>query len=327
VIEIKNLKKTFSQEKDAFPHQKHLREQSTNTLFMIKPLAFKTNKSSLEDNFFIKKEPIQGNSKAKALFEWTHLTELLLKEGITIHQYESLGHETPDAVFPNNWFSTHRNSNGTKTLCLYPLHLENRRKERKEEILNHLKIGYSKIEDLTFHEKDSPPLILEGTGSLILDRINQRAFASISKRTDLELAKYWAEKFKYKEIITFFSSKETPVYHTNVMMSLGTHFAIICLEAIENEEERNKVQKKIEIFRDIIPISKEQMNNFCGNVLEIKNSFDEHLLVMSTRAYQSFNDRQLKILSNHVKKFIHAPINTIEDLGGGGVRCMIAELF
>jgi hypothetical protein len=111
------------------------------------------------------------------------------------------------------------------------------------------------------------------------------------------------------------------------MMSLGTHFAIICLDAIEDKKERNKVQKKIETFRDLIPITKEQMNNFCGNVLEVKNAFDEPLLVMSTRAYKSFDDRQLKILSNHVKKFIHAPIDTIENLGGGGVRCMMAELF
>tara|TARA_B100000029_G_scaffold448763_1_gene471486 strand:- start:517 stop:1500 length:984 start_codon:yes stop_codon:yes gene_type:complete len=327
MIEVRNLKKTFSTKEDSFPHQKSTKDQSTNNIFMIRPLSFNPNKEAQKDNHFINKNVVTEKPKAKALLEWSQFTDLLLKEGITIHYYESLDKATPDAIFPNNWFSSHRNQDGSKTLCLYPMYLENRRGERKEEIIQYLQEGHSKTVDLSFYENLSNPLFLEGTGSLILDRVGYKAYAAISKRTDLELAKYWAETFKYKEIITFSTTKESPIYHTNIMLSLGTNFAIACLDAIENTEERKKIRSKLETTRDIITITKEQMNKFCGNVLEVKNEFDEPMLALSTRAFQSFEERQLNMLSNHVKKFIHSPINTIEDLGGGGVRCMIAELF
>ena len=327
MIEVRNLKKKFLTKKDSFPFQKSIKEQSTNNIFMVRPLTFNLNNAAQNDNYFINKKPPTNKPKAKALLEWTHFTDLLLKEGVTIHHYESLDKNTPDAIFPNNWFSSHRNQDGSKTLCLYPMYLKNRRGERKEEIIQYLQEGHSKTVDLSFYENLSRPLFLEGTGSLILDRIGNKAYAAISKRTDPELAKYWAETFKYKEILTFSTKKEYPIYHTNIMLSLGTHFAIVCLDAIDDLEERKKIQGKLEMTRDIIPITKDQMNNFCGNVIEIKNGFDEPILVLSTRAFQSFEERQLNMLSNHVKKFVHSSINTIEDLGGASMRCMIAELF
>ena len=327
MLEVKNQKKSFSNPTETFPSQKNIFEQTTGHLFMVKSLTFSLNQESKKDNKFIKENIKIQSPKSKALFEWTALSDLLLKEGLTLHIYECLDKETPDAIFPNNWFSTHRNHDGTKCLCLYPMYLENRRNEKKESIIKHLLVGYSEIVDLSLYEKRPSPLFLEGTGSLVLDRPNRRAFAAISKRTNQDLVKYWAEKFKYKELITFNTSLNNPIYHTNVMMSLGTNFAIVCLDVIEDKSERKKVQQKLESSKDLITISIQQMESFCANVIEVKNNFDEPLLVLSSRAYQSFNNFQLKSLSNHVSKFVHTPLDTIEDLGGGGARCLIAELF
>ncbi|MBG07450.1 MAG: amidinotransferase [Halobacteriovoraceae bacterium] len=327
MLEVKNNQKSFSDPTESFPTQKNVYEQTTNHFFMVKSLTFSSNKLSIEDNGFIKKDSKIQSPKSKALLEWTALSDILLKEGLTLHIYECLDKETPDALFPNDWFSTHRNQDGTKCLCLYPMFLENRRKEKKESIIKHLLAGYSEIVDLSLYEKRPAPLFLEGTGSLVLDRVNRKAFAAISKRTNPDLLKYWAEKFKYKELITFNTNIDRPVYHTNIMMSLGSRFAVVCLDAIEDQKDRKKVQQKLESSKDLIIISKEQMYSFCANIIEVKNSFDEPFLILSTRAYKSFTDFQLKSLSNHVNKFVHTPLDTIEDLGGGSARCLLAELF
>ena len=158
MLMVKNNKKSFSSPIDSFPVQKDSLEQTTNHFFMVKSLTFSTNKLSIEDNLFIKKDIKIQSPKSKALLEWTALSDILLKEDLTIHIYECLDKETPDALFPNDWFSTHRNQDGTKCLCLYPMFLENRRKEKKESIIKHLLVGYSEIVDLSLYEKRPDPL-------------------------------------------------------------------------------------------------------------------------------------------------------------------------
>lgn len=318
--------------------------QSTNHVLMVAPTSFVKNLQAAEDNYFmndvdIKSEEAEEHKKnillqRQVLKEYSELHRVLTEEAkIQVHLFthESY-HDTPDAVFPNNWFSTHTDFEcGECTLVLYPMKVPNRRKERRPEFLARLESfeRYTHVLDLTRQEKALNPCFLEGTGSLVLDRVNRIAYVVISERSDLQLAQKWGKILQY-EVVAFHStdSEHRAIYHTNVVMSVGTSTAVLCSESIEDPEERKKVLTRLrETGHEVVEITRDQMNHFCGNVLELQNWQGFPVMAMSTQAHDSFTPQQRETLLKHVKALIHADISTIERVGGGGVRCAIAELF
>ena len=258
------------------------------------------------------------------------MVSLLRSKGVNVIVYDhNDGDKLPDAVFPNNWFSTH----GNGQVYLYPMNAENRRLERKLEIFDELEsihnFRISNIVDLTHGENEN--LFLEGTGSMILDRVNKYIYASISTRTSLKLLNEFAQKISY-EVISFKShhnkSNDSPlIYHTNVMMCLASSFVVICMDAIIDKNERESVSQKLaESNKKMIEISFDQMNSFAGNMLEVQNNMGKKYLMMSSTAYQSLLPEQLNQIQEFVE-IIHTPLDTIETLGGGSARCMMAEIF
>ncbi len=304
-------------------------EQSTSNILMIKPLGFGFNKETSSNNYFQSTDNNYFKSDIinKANFEFDSLVKVLKEKSVEVIVFEN--ENNPDAVFPNNWFSTHQEG----TVFLYPMFAENRRSERKIEIFDSLVNDYSfkinNIENLSFNESDQT--FLEGTGSMVLDRVNHIVYASISERTSLKLLSSFCKKINYK-LIHFKSyhkvlDKTPLIYHTNVMMSIATSFCIICLEAITDLNEKEIVVESLKkTGKSIIEISLNQINQFAGNMLEVKDVNNKKYLVMSTSAFNSLSKNQI----NKIKKFtkiIHSPLNTIEKYGGGSARCMMAEIF
>lgn len=287
---------------------------------MIRPRGFTLNKETAADNFFqMRKEEVN----LKLIDEqFDAFVNDLRKEGIDVMTYNPPDDETPDAVFPNNWFSTFPSGE----LFIYPMKAENRRKERRPDLIELLKKQYKKTEDLTSFEDAN--LFLEGTGSIVADHKRKIAFISISKRADPEMITKWSARTGYT-CITFhsFDKDSLPVYHTNVVMTLGHDFAILCIDAISSEIEKNKVVGAIQSTRrEIIQISLEQMHQFCGNCLEVQNESGQPYLIMSETAFRAFTDHQLKRILKSTK-VICPDLKHIEETGGGSARCMIAELF
>lgn len=302
-----------------------MQEQATSNLFMIRPINFSFNPETAESNKFQTKENVsseQINDSAQACFD--ELVEQLRLRDINVHIFEDNSeHFTPDSIFPNNWISTHHSGK----VMLYPMEAPNRRLERRKDILDFLKKNYDfhVLLDLSHFENEGK--YLEGTGSLVLDRSNRIAYASLSSRTNLDVLKAWQKVIDY-ELITFssFDSSDAPVYHTNVMMAMGDTFCIICLEAIRNLDERLAVKQRLERSgKTIMEISMEQMMNFAGNMILVKNKKGRHFLVMSHRAYSSLSEEQAKTM-DYFAEIVHTDLGYIETVGGGSARCMIAEI-
>ncbi len=308
--------------------------QSTNRVLMVKPVAFTQNPLTLEDNTFQAVLNNSENLQERALQEFNNFTKQLQDIGIEVIIAEDTPTpHTPDSIFPNNWFSTHSSGELEKqegTIILYPLYATNRRDERNKDVLNVIENkvgGYKNVIDLTYLEKENK--FLEGTGSMILDRVNKIAYCCASKRTDLEALQIWAEKTDYDYcIFDAVDDRDVPIYHTNVIMSLGEQFAIICLDTIEDISQRVELIELLEeTDKEIIEITLEQVGSFLGNTISLKNNRGEFVLVLSQTAYNSLSEEQLSTLSKYHKHFVTPDIETIESAGGGGVRCMIAELF
>jgi hypothetical protein len=237
--------------------------------------------------------------------------------------------DTPDSVFPNNWISFHQNGN----VGLYPMFAENRRFERREDILDILEnkgFSINQIVDYTDAEEES--IFLEGTGRLLLDRIHRKAYCALSPRADEDLLIEFCEDFEYTPV--WFTANQTvngkrmPIYHTNVMMALGETFAVICLASIDDKKERKNVIKHLkEDGKEIIDISETQVNNFAGNMLQVKGSNDALYLIMSQAAYESLSNHQIETLKKHNTGILSSSLDTIEACGGGSARCMMAEVF
>ena len=306
--------------------------QSTNTILMVKPSGFRFNEETALNNHFQLADESQTviQIQHKAVNEFDSMVSLLQINGVEVIVIDhDNGAEIPDAVFPNNWFSTHQNGD----VYLYPMNAINRRLERRLEIFDTIKEKYnlrvSNIIDFTHWEKKN--LFLEGTGSMILDRVNCIIYASLSKRTSQKLLSEYAKKINY-DVISFKSyhspSNQSPlIYHTNVMMCLASSFTVICLESILDQNERQRVIDKLkENEKKIIEITFDQMNNFAGNMLEVQNSNGDQFLVMSSKAYHSLNKNQVNQIQQYLQ-ILHSPIDTIEILGGGSARCMMAEIF
>ncbi|MBX7137180.1 MAG: amidinotransferase [Oligoflexia bacterium] len=297
---------------------------TASTVLMVEPVSFHRNLETAQDNHFqLAAEESFSHVQLRARAEHHRLRAHLQAAGITVVSFDNLPDiDTPDAVFPNNWFSTFPSGE----LVLYPMRCVNRRRERRTEILNFLKARYPKVVDLSANEDAGK--YLEGTGSLVLDRKARVAFGCLSGRTDAGLFQSWCEQFSYAPRLFHAQDRDgIPIYHTNVMMSVAQEFALVCLESIPSENERCLVSDALELNgKEIIDISLEQVSNFCGNCLELRTSSSRSITVMSARAFHAFTAPQLSQLQKFTT-IVHSEIDTIEQLGGGGVRCMLAELF
>jgi len=296
--------------------------QSTNSILMIRPVGFAYNPETAETNAFQQNDYKRDNAQERALKEFNQMVRMLRDHGIHVIIIEdTVDPPTPDSIFPNNWISTHRNKN----VVLYPMQAVSRRFERRADIVNQLAELYvmEDIVDMTAYEKDNK--FLEGTGSMVLDRERKLCYACLSPRTDKELVNEFCKKLEYTPVLFHaFDQNGIPVYHTNVIMSVGHDYLVICAESITDEVERNHVRTISGL--PVIEISLEQMNNFAGNMLEVTGKNEEYYLVMSTRAYQSLLPNQITELEKHAA-ILHSPLETIEELGGGSARCMMAEIF
>lgn len=301
--------------------------QTTDTVFMVRPVAFGYNPMAAESNAFMHDDDdVSSRTLAKkAQEEFDEMVAILRDAGVKVHVFQDeVTPHTPDSIFPNNWISFHENGR----VILYPMETENRRPERRMDIIEGI-LGEeheATIVDLSGFEEEG--LYLEGTGSMIFDRVNQIAYACISPRTDPQLfARFCMELDLAGHLFHAVGSEGTPVYHTNVMMALGTTFAVVCLGSIkETDEQQELVTSLLESDREIIEISMEQMNAFAGNMLEVRNAEGDAFMVMSKRAYDSLRTEQVDAIAAHAKPLV-IPIDVIETYGGGSVRCMIAEVF
>ena len=265
----------------------------------------------------------------KAQEEFDAYVSVLREKGVQVSVVQdTLDPDTPDALFPNNWVSFHQDA----TVALYPMFAENRRLERREAVLEILEEdGFIIDQVMDYTAAEDSGIFLEGTGSLILDRIHKKAYCALSSRADEELFIEFCEDFEYTPVI--FTANQTvegkrlPIYHTNVMMCLAETFAVICSDSIDDKKARKAVLNHLkEDGKEVIAISEVQMHSFAGNMLQVLGSNETPYLVMSTTAYESLQPDQLSKIRKHCE-IIHADLSTIETCGGGSARCMMAEVF
>lgn len=304
--------------------------QITNTILMIRPVSFHKNEETAVNNYFQSDLDISVNDINKqAQFEFDIFVSKLKEIGIQVIVIEDTDEpETPDAVFPNNWISFHSNGD----IALYPMYAKNRRLERREDVLDVIEsydFVISNIIDYSDAEKEG--VYLEGTGSIILDRENRKAYCALSERADESLFIEFCEDFEFSPVVfkayQSVEGKRLPIYHTNVMMCIAETFAVICLEAIDDKKERQSVLKHLKSDgKEIISISEAQMHEFAGNMLQVKTNHNQSVLVMSQSAFESLNKPQIESIKSHCE-ILYSPLNTIETCGGGSARCMMAEVF
>lgn len=304
--------------------------QTTPNILMIRPSNFGFNPETASDNFYQKSDarsPVEIQELARSEFDG--FVHLLRDQGVNVEVVEDTSEPVKsDAVFPNNWISTHEDGK----LILYPMCSPNRRLERRKDLIELLmQKGFqvSEILDLGFFEKDSQ--FLEGTGSMVMDHGSKTIFACYSDRTHPIPLRYVAEILGYSLVgfnaLQEVDGKSVPIYHTNVMMHIGTDLAVVCLDAIPKASEKQKVQRSLtQTGKKVIPITVKQKFNFAGNMLEVSNDGGEKFTVMSQRALDSLNVGQIQLIEKYTT-IISPSIPTIEKLGGGSARCMIAELF
>jgi hypothetical protein len=296
--------------------------QSTTNILMIRPASFGYNEQTAESNTFQNNTTEQVHEKA--LQEFDAFVQLLTDNGISVTVLKDTDQpEKPDAIFPNNWVSFHENGD----VILYPMQAENRRFERREDIIRKLedKFRVNHIIDLSRFELQNK--FLEGTGSMVLDRENKIAYACLSPRTDAEVLQNFCDYLGYQPI-TFHATDSSgkAIYHTNVMMCIGSQYALICLDSITEETEKQAlIQSFKNTGKELIAISSNQLNSFAGNMLEVKSRSGESYLVMSKSAFESLADDQLVALKRYAKP-LYADLSTIEAVGGGSARCMLAEI-
>ncbi|MBP58555.1 MULTISPECIES: citrulline utilization hydrolase CtlX [Idiomarina] len=296
--------------------------QSSDTVVMVRPHHFASNPETMADNAF-QSIAQQGLNVAKAAYdEVTKAVELLQSKGVKVHLFEDTGTETPDSVFPNNWFSTHR----TGELVLYPMYCNNRRKERRADIIEFLQetYGYEKTLDLSVLEQEE--VFLEGTGSVVFDHDNQLAYGARSKRMNKKALEQLCNELGYQPMaFDATSSDGKPVYHTNVLMAVGSDFVIASVDMIRNKEEQQTFVRSVKNSgKTLVPLTEQQISNFVGNMLELEVN-GHKLLAMSETAYRSLTTEQIRQLEQWVE-LLPIAVPTIE-LGGGSVRCMLAQVF
>jgi len=306
-------------------------KQTTNSILMIRPVAFRMNEQTSVNNYYQKVldnlSPETVNEKAQAEFDAFVVKLRAVGVDVTVVN-DTENPDTPDSIFPNNWISFHE----TGDVALYPMFAENRRAERREDILDVLEdSGFVINEIMDYSSAEEDGFFLEGTGSLLLDRENGKAYCALSPRADEELMIEFCEDFEFTPVL--FEAFQTVngerklIYHTNVMMCLGETFAVICADSIDDKKERKMVLDSLKgDEKQVILITEDQVNNFAGNMLEVKGANDRRYLVMSDSAYKSLTKKQIAQLEEHVT-ILHSSLDTIEACGGGSARCMMAEIF
>lgn len=306
-------------------------KQYTDTIMMVQPVNFRYNAETACNNYYQK--IIEGltdeKAQEQALIEFNNYVEKLKNHGINVVVVQDTKEpDTPDSIFPNNWISFHNNGN----VGIYPMFAKNRRLERREDILELLEKENFLINNvIDYTEAEQDEYYLEGTGSMILDRINHKVYATLSKRTDEDLLIEFCDDFEYSPII--FNSYQTVngtrelIYHTNVMMTIADDYAIVCLDSIDDKKEKKAIVKSLkENGKEIITISESQVDRFAGNMLQIGSKDGKKFLVMSNSAFKSLNKKQIAIIEKY-NPIIHSSLDTIEACGGGSARCMMAEVF
>lgn len=303
-------------------------KQITKNILMIEPVSFNYNAETALNNYFQKSVTNFSKSQVqkKALEEFNNFVKLLRSKQVNVHVIKDTIHPlTPDSIFPNNWISFH--SNGE--VLLYPMFANNRRLERRRDIIKKLQNEYlvSEVKSLVHYEDKS--IFLEGTGSMILDRTNKICYASISLRTNKSIVLDFCDQLNYKPVL--FNSfqdvdgKRLPIYHTNVMMCVASDFAIVCLDAIDSQDEKNSViNSLITTNKEIIQISESQANKFAANMLQVQG--DKKYLIMSESAFNILSEKQIQKIESYCS-ILYSDLKTIEKFGGGSARCMMAEIF
>jgi len=306
-------------------------KQITNNILMIRPVSFRMNEETAINNYYQKvvdtltPETVQF----KALQEFDAFVEKLKDKGVNVIVInDSKETDTPDSIFPNNWVSFHQNGD----VGLYPMFAENRRLERREDVLEALESQGFEIENvIDYTAAEEASVFLEGTGSLLLDRVNQKAYCALSPRADEDLFIEFCEDFEYTPVPFIanqtVNGERLPIYHTNVMMCLAEDFAVVCLDCIDDKKERKNLLSHLkEDGKRVIAISESQVTNFAGNMLQVLGENNKRYLVMSKSAYESLSKQQITDIEKYCE-IIYSSLDTIEACGGGSARCMMAEVF
>jgi len=291
---------------------------------MVRPYQFYFNQETATNNFFQSNINIE-NANELAITEFDTMVEKLRSHQIKVNVIQDTKYpSTPDSIFPNNWVSTHIDG----TLCFYPMFAKNRRAERKSTVIDFLQLNYEiqNILDITELEKEG--IFLEGTGSMVLDHKNKLAYGCLSERLDKVAFTHWCHKMQFKAIcFNAVDDKAQPIYHTNVMMCMGDQFVVICLDSIPSEEKKQIVLESfLRTNKEVITISQDQLNHFAGNMLQVFDINEKPHLIMSEQAYSSLKTEQIISLEKY-NPILPISIPTIEALGGGSTRCMMAEIY
>ena len=306
-----------------------MKKQITNTVLMVRPVRFRMNEQTVVNNYFQEEMDLKNDEiNRQAQQEFDVLVEKLRTVGVKVIVVDDIYEQnTPDSVFPNNWITFNQNGD----IAIYPMFAENRRRERREDILDKVEAEGFDIEnvyDYTDAEKEN--IFLEGTGAMILDRVNRKAYCALSPRADEELFIEFCEDFEYTPLIfkayQQVNNEQLPIYHTNVMMALGVDFAVVCLDTITDKSERKNLLHHLkEDKKEVINITPEQMCQYAGNMLQVQGKNSTYL-VMSDAAYNALTPQQIQTIEKHTQ-ILHSNLETIETCGGGSARCMMAEVF
>jgi len=305
--------------------------QTTSHILMIRPVAFGFNEQTAATNHYqtASAEAEKDAIQAKALAEFDAMVKKLRAEGVQVTVVEDTPTpHTPDSIFPNNWVSFHEDG----TVILYPMFALNRRQERRMDVINALKKAGSQVSQvIDMSGSENEGRFLEGTGSMVLDRANRIAYACLSERTHPDVLAMWAAQTGYRTVtfdaVQDVNGEPMPIYHTNVMMSVGTDLAIVCADAVRDSFQREQLLASLaDTGKHIVTITEEQKCHFAGNMLEVTDSKGSPIMVMSTQAHSSLDANQLGRIGTFCS-IIHSDISTIETLGGGSARCMMAEVF
>ena len=300
-----------------------------HSILMVRPSSFRINSQTTSNNYFQKTTHLNdAQVLKKACLEFDNLVSLLLSNGIPVNVFQDdLIQDTPDSIFPNNWISFHSN----KRIAIYPMYAYNRRLERNDKIIKFIESKGIKIDIINdYSDAENHNLFLEGTGSMVLDRLNKKSYCSLSERTSESLIEEFCDEFNYMPIVfnsyQNINKKRKLIYHTNVMMCVANKYSIICLESIDSKIDKQIVIKSLkDDNKEIIEISEIQLNSFAGNMIELVFE-NKSFLIMSSQAYKSLTKNQIQKIEKF-SKIIYSSVETIENCGGGSVRCMIAEVF
>lgn len=321
-----NARKTNDMERTT-TNPKTDRRQCTNTVLMIRSSCFNFNPVTAADNSFQKQSGLSpAEIKEGSLREFDDFVSQLRSARVNVNVEEDTLKKSADAIFPNNWISFHQE----RKIVVYPMKVENRRLEKRYDLVKSWKekLGAEVIDYSHYEQKEK---FLEGTGSMVLDRVNQIVYSCKSLRTNVEMLDVFCTDLGYTPVVftasLMVNSQPIPIYHTNVMLSIGDTFAIVCVDAIRDEAEKALVLDSLQKTRTVVQISEEQVNSLAGNVIQLHSSDEKKLLVMSTGAFKSLTASQLATIRQHCDDIVHSPLEIIEALGGGGARCMIAEIF